>query len=113
MSYRKKHICHIPKPRSKRKNRNGRNLKSFESTGQTPEVNFKGTEMENDNAKFSKKICLIAIIIGAIFVFKGIKDSSFNISLGKLTINCSLIGVAIIIISLLIICVTKPKVKIS
>lgn len=53
------------------------------------------------------------MIIGSIFVIMDITDNTFSFSLGELTINCSLIGVAIIIIALLVIGFTKPKVKIN
>jgi hypothetical protein len=88
-------------------------MQSFESKGQNVEVNNNGIKMEKDNVISTKKCCILAMIIGSIFVIMDITDKSFSFSLGELTINCSLIGVAIIIIALLVIGFIKPKVKIN
>ena len=89
----------------------------FISEGQSPEVNTLGIKNEYNNNLFTKIILLVFALLGFTLCVLDIRDDGMllKLSFGETEFNYagSLIGVAVIIISIIIMLFHKPQVHLK
>ena len=102
-------VVHIPPKTKKRKKKQT----SFDGTAAEPPIKKLGTHWEYITANAKNLIYFCGIMVGAWFIYSGVRDESMSLKFGNaLELNTSWVGLVIIVVFGILLWRNNPKVKV-